>query len=261
MIAAKSGSRRPTAVHANIEKPARAGFLGGCGGSAFRQKPSATRKETKTMPDGAMSDFARQTETSATASAPRPRKLRRILFDWNASPIELGLVTADQFSALKRHLAAMKAGEARGEADPGALHAATTLNGWPLNPPVYRGSMRYWWLMALNEKEWAARREGYSWFDVPRRKLTAREKVADNVYSAMSRLHSVKSNHYNYSRFYRVLAEDCQSHDAVAHWDAIDREERKRALMQWRAQSQKPMKAALATIARYEAMFPKEGER
>jgi hypothetical protein len=211
------------------------------------------------MPDGSMRNLARQTQISTPSQASKDRMTLRIHFDWSAGPVELGLVTTDQFLAMRRHFAAMDAREVKGEADPGALHVMTTMNGWPNNPPIYRGSMRYWWLMAFNEREWVACREGCLLSPVSRRKLTVREKAAEDLYSAMTRLRSLKSKYYNYSRFCRLLAEDCQSHDAVARWDSIDREERKEAVMQWRAQSRKPMKAALAAIARYEAMFRKEG--
>jgi hypothetical protein len=173
--------------------------------------------------------------------------------DWNADPVALGLVTVNELAAARRHLNALEDRRAQGPADAGALHALTTLWGWPLNGPIYRDSIRYWALRTLFENNWISMRENCFPHHASRRMMLPHEKAGDEVFACCQRASRASGRYLRYSRYWRMFREEAQDHDSIARWESLDRERRKRVLMACRAKHKMAMKAALVAIAKYRA--------
>lgn len=81
-------------------------------------------------------------------------------------PIAAGVITRDEVLALKTHEAQVQASwrevnpkPLAGAADFIALHVKATLNySWPIGSHIRRDSIRYWWLVAFYDLQWAERR-------------------------------------------------------------------------------------------------------
>jgi hypothetical protein len=187
-------------------------------------------------------------DNSVRSSSKQPA-VRIIEVDWNADPVALGLVSSEEFDAMRRHLQALKREEAHGLADPAALRALAILNGWPLNPPVSRGSLRFWALIAYYEGEWAQARDGHAVCPVPPSKLLPRERLGREVFKANGRLHC--HTYYPYSRFALTLAEEIGDEAWAARNRSFDQQERRRMLLAWRKNHRLAMKASLAAIGKY----------
>ena len=193
-----------------------------------------------------------------TGSSKRAARYNVIDVDWDADPVALGLVTAEERAAMRQHLKALKREEAHGLADPKALHALAALHGWPLNPPISRGSLRFWALIAYYEEEWVHARVGRTVWPVPHSMCLQRERLGREVFNANGQLHC--HTYYPYSRFALTLAEEIGDDAWAARNRSFDREERRRLLLEWRDKHRAAMKGSLAAIAKYRAALTSSSE-
>ncbi|GEP59500.1 hypothetical protein [Reyranella soli] len=189
--------------------------------------------------------------TNSVIGASKRPAGRFIEVDWNADPVALGLVTAEEFAAMRQHLETLKRKEVYGLAEPKALMALAALHQWPLNPPVRRGSLRFWALVAMYEEEWAQAREGREVWPLPRSKLLPRERLGGEVFKASTSLHC--HTYFPNSRRALSLAEEIGDEAWITRIRSFDRQDRRRQLLAWREKHRLAMKASLAAIAKYRA--------
>lgn len=134
----------------------------------------------------------------------------------------------------------------RGPADFSALQAMATFNSWSSGYLIYPNSIRYWWLVALHDIQWAGRRG----------ELMKHERLAREVYDCASAHRATGDQYRRYSRFTRHLAEYNRDHATVERILLLPREERRRLLLAWRTNSRPLLRKLLCLIGNYRRIRP-----
>lgn len=215
--------------------PASAGFGEGKTEIAFSENLSVTG-DIK-MPDGSI--FARQIDKSY-----------RSPFHSTFDPVKAGYLTANEWSSWKQH-SQIRGRRTKGAASYAALRAQAILHtasnsladdSWLT---VRRGSVRYWHLIALFERDWIeARRD---------KNLQPHEKAALALFKRGVDLSQSKAPFYKVSRFRLVLAQSniCRDQQTVEWIKAVPYEERRRLLVQARQESKVALRRFFAAVERY----------
>lgn len=197
-------------------------------------------------------------QPSATLStAPRRSRSERwapshLHLDYWIDPVEGGLVTGAEYRAWVKYRKALRAAydgrkPVDGPADFRALHCAALFNySEPCVDRIYCDSVRYCWLLAHHEIEWAYQRTN--------KRLTKTEKAATALIKACHTLADADKDYKPYSRFTRTLALEWRDQHAYDENVGIDRSERRRLLLDARARQTAALRKLLPLIDAYKAV-------
>ena len=202
--------------------------------------PTPQPSETK-MPDG--SNFTQSSNASTSPAS-----------EHSLDPVTLGYVTGEEWAAFKRSAAFKRRWRGTkkkpvGPADFAMLSARAILHTWlgtPDSRPIYRNSVRYWWLLVHFEKDWIEQRRPMPLLPHERAALALNKRGHD--------LHKAKAAFFEISRFTLVLAKECGSQHIIDRFKAFPRKERRKLLLEARSKSTTALRRFFAAVERYKAL-------
>lgn len=265
----------PRGVQSNTTSPARAGFAEGR--TTFALGEHATVARGATMSQTAISqvtDLGAKSSIVTTlranqalqaahvtgpvrAKAPKIEAVPRIETNLNGiyvygDLVGGGLITAEEAAAFRSHHKAYRSSwesrkPVRGLADLRALRVAALLNySYPMADRIYTDSLRYWWLVASHDLDWAGRRAD--------KRLRKREQKAQALSEASRSLSNAMWELREYSKFHLGLARYCrdtkQAALIVANREG-DQSARRRVVLAARSKFRLHLRKVLAAIAAY----------
>lgn len=175
------------------------------------------------------------------------------------SPVAAGLVTIEEFGAWQTYREAITRSwrqdkPVEGPADFRAVHVAALFNySEPVTDRIYTDSIRYVWLVAFYELEWAGRRLGEQRFPTE----VAARRLADACYA----MTDADAEYEPYSRWRRHFAIKCGDRGSLERNGSIKYLERRQLLLRARKAHTKALRKVLKLVDAYKAVrWPKEDQ-
>jgi hypothetical protein len=190
------------------------------------------------------------------ATVAKPKRPEQNLSGWyfNGDVVAAGIVTAKDMAAFRHHRKALRAAWRRktpttGVADIRALHVGVRLHySLPEFDRIPESSLRYWWLLATHDQDWATLRSD--------KRLRNRERKAKALSEAAYGLTRAKAAYRPYSSFQMVLKRLVKhpKGEEEIRVARLDRAARLSCLLECRAAWKIALRKVLAALADYRAV-------